>query len=102
MEEDDNDGKEVNATSTKELANLHSGFPFPLTKQEKEERSKQEEEERKRKKEENKQTRRMMKTWIRKKTDADGYFLLQLEKKIEFNDMFLTAEDASSLTIASK
>ena len=41
-------------------------------------------------------------TWTRKEPDADGYFLLQLGKQIEHNDMFLTAEDASSLTIASK
>ena len=40
--------------------------------------------------------------WMRKEPDKDGYFLLQLEKTIGQNDMFLTAEDASSLTIASK
>ena len=40
--------------------------------------------------------------WMRKEPDKDGYFLLQLEKKIGRNDMFLTAEDASSLTIARK
>ena len=40
--------------------------------------------------------------WMRKEPDKDGYFLLQLEKKIGQNDMFLTAEDASSLTIARK
>ena len=38
--------------------------------------------------------------WMRKELDKDGYFLLQLEKTIGQNDMFLTAEDASSLTIA--
>jgi hypothetical protein len=37
--------------------------------------------------------------WIRKEGDGDGYFLLQ---SIERQDMFLTAMDASSLTIASK
>ena len=40
--------------------------------------------------------------WMRKEPDKDGYFLLQLEKTIGQNDMFLTAEDASSLTIARK
>ena len=40
--------------------------------------------------------------WIRKEPDADGYFLLQSVKTVERNDVFLTAEDASSLTIASK
>ena len=40
--------------------------------------------------------------WIRKEPDEDGYFLVQLEKTIGQNDMFLTAEDASSLTIARK
>ena len=40
--------------------------------------------------------------WMRKEADKDGYFLVQLEKKIGGNDMFLTAEDASSLTIARK
>jgi hypothetical protein len=40
--------------------------------------------------------------WMRKEPDKDGYFLLQLEKQIGQNDMFLTAEDASSLTIARK
>ena len=38
--------------------------------------------------------------WMRKEPDKDGYFLLQL--KHGRNDMFLTAEDASSLTIARK
>ena len=38
--------------------------------------------------------------WMRKKPDKDGYFLLQL--KHGRNDMFLAAEDASSLTIARK
>ena len=46
-------------------------------------------------------------TWIRKNVDADGYFLLQLVKskelKLEYSnrlrDMFLTADNASSLTI---
>ena len=36
--------------------------------------------------------------WMRKELDKDGYFLLQLGQ----NGMFLTAEDASSLTIARK
>ena len=40
--------------------------------------------------------------WIRKKPDEDGYFLLQLGKQIDYNNMFLTADDASSLTIARK
>ena len=40
--------------------------------------------------------------WMRKEPDKDGYFLLQLGKQIEGKDMFLTAEDASSLTIARK
>ena len=47
--------------------------------------------------------------WIRKEADPDGYFLLQLAKKIKFDswsnyaeDAFLTAEDASSLQIARK
>ena len=40
--------------------------------------------------------------WMRQEPDKDGYFLLQLEKQIGQNDMFLTAEDASSLTIARK
>ena len=40
--------------------------------------------------------------WIRKKPDEDGYFLLQLGKQIDDNNMFLTALDASSLTIAGK
>ena len=41
--------------------------------------------------------------WIRKEPDEDGYFLLQIEKHIGQNiDMFLTAENASSLTIESK
>ena len=40
--------------------------------------------------------------WIRKKPDEDGYFLLQLGKQIDHNNMFLTALDASSLTIARK
>ena len=88
MEEDDN------AASKKELAMLNSQlFKRPsaphhsILRRRKEER---EEEEKK------------MKTWIRNEPDADGYFLLQLEKKIEHNDMFLTADDAASLTIASK
>ena len=42
------------------------------------------------------------KMWIRKQPDADGYFLLQLAKEIEYNDMFLTAKDASSLKIERK
>ena len=40
--------------------------------------------------------------WIRKEPDEDGYFLLQLARKIERNDMFLTAEDDSSLKIERK
>ena len=40
--------------------------------------------------------------WIRKEPDEDGYFLVQLEETIGRNNMFLTAEDASSLTIACK
>ena len=40
--------------------------------------------------------------WMRKEPDKDGYFLLQLGKQIEHKDMFLAAEDASSLTIARK
>ena len=44
--------------------------------------------------------------WIRKEPDADGYFLLQLvakdEYKYMYNDMFLTSDDATSLTIARK
>ena len=36
--------------------------------------------------------------WIRKEPDADGYFLLMVER----TDMFLTAENASSVTIARK
>ena len=39
-----------------------------------------------------------MSMWMRKELDKDGYFLLQLGQ----NGMFLTAEDASSLTIARK
>ena len=43
--------------------------------------------------------------WIRKNVDADGYFLLQLVKSKEleenwrYKNVFLTAENASSLTI---
>ena len=38
--------------------------------------------------------------WIRNEADEDGYFLLQIEKQIwHTEDMFLTAEDTSSLTI---
>ena len=42
--------------------------------------------------------------WIRKEPDADGYFLLEpvSVKTVERNDEFLTAEDASSLTVARK
>ena len=87
MEEDDNAGIEVDTTSKKELAEFHR----IRQERRRQERRRQEEEE-----------KRMMKTWIRNKPDADGYFLLQLEKKTEYNDMFLTAEDASSLTIARK
>ena len=39
---------------------------------------------------------------MRKEPDKDGYFLIQLENINGQNDMFLTAEDASSLTIARK
>ena len=39
--------------------------------------------------------------WIRKKPDEDGYFLLQLGKQID-HSMFLTAQDAFSLTIECK
>ena len=43
------------------------------------------------------------KIWFRKEPDPDGYFLLQLVKKYSWDDdMFLTAEDASSLTVAGK
>ena len=40
----------------------------------------------------------IMKKWIRTNFDADGYFLLQLYR---YSDkyMYLTADDASSLTI---
>ena len=41
------------------------------------------------------------KIWIRKEPDADGYFLVQLWN-YRPRDMFLTAEDASSLAIACK
>ena len=37
-------------------------------------------------------------TWIRKEVDVDGYFLLQHGD----NDMFLTSENTSSLTIKGK
>ena len=37
--------------------------------------------------------------WIEKDFDADGYFWLQLVGGIGYRDMFLTADDASSLTI---
>ena len=41
--------------------------------------------------------------WIRNEADEDGYFLLQIEKQSwHTEDMFLTAKDASSLTIESK
>ena len=40
--------------------------------------------------------------WMRKEPDKDGYFLLQLVKRFGGNNMFLTAEDASSLKIARK
>ena len=46
--------------------------------------------------------RRGKQTWIRKEADVDGYFLLQLVLRIDNDDMFLTAEDALSLTIAGK
>ena len=51
-------------------------------------------------KEEEKEKRRKM--WIRKEPDPDGYFLLQLVKKYRDDDMFLTAKDASSLTVERK
>ena len=41
--------------------------------------------------------------WIRKEPDKDGYFLLQLLwKRNDYNHLFLTAEDPSSLTIVCK
>ena len=40
--------------------------------------------------------------WIRKQTNEDGYFLIQLARNIEHNDMFLTAEGDSSLKIERK
>ena len=47
--------------------------------------------------------------WIKKEVDVDGYFLLQTEKRYRewgYGDkntsMFLTAEDASSLTVEGK
>ena len=40
------------------------------------------------------------KMWIRKEPDPDGYFLLQFVN--DYKDMFLTAKDASSLTVAGK
>ena len=41
--------------------------------------------------------------WIRNEADEDGYFLLQIEKQSwHTEDMFLTAKDASSLTVARK
>ena len=52
--------------------------------------------------EEEEEERRREKTWIRKEPDVDGYFLLQLLKGIGNADMFLTADDGSSLTIARK
>ena len=39
--------------------------------------------------------------WIRKEPDTDGYLLLQ-SQKIQLYDMFLTAKDASSLTVERK
>ena len=42
------------------------------------------------------------KMWIRREADPDGYFLLQHVKKVDYNDMFLTAENVSSLMIARK
>ena len=41
------------------------------------------------------------KMWIRKEPDTDGYLLLQ-SQKIQLYDMFLTAKDASSLTVERK
>ena len=51
--------------------------------------------------------RRALKKWIRKEEDADGYFLLQVDLELELElawneQMFLTADDPSSLTIASQ
>ena len=40
--------------------------------------------------------------WFRTEADPDGYFLLQLAEKIADSNMFLTSNDAFSLTIASK
>ena len=38
--------------------------------------------------------------WIRKDFDADGYFLLQrIHEGDEYRNVFLTADDASSLTV---
>ena len=54
-----------------------------------------------RKEEDQGRTREERKMWIRKEPDPDGYFLLQLVKNIRW-DMFLTAKDASSLTVERK
>ena len=40
--------------------------------------------------------------WIKKELDVDGYFLLQLADNEKHTNMFLTAEDAFSLTIRRK
>ena len=37
--------------------------------------------------------------WIKKEVDVDGYFLLQIDGNEKYTNMFLTAENASSLTI---
>ena len=39
---------------------------------------------------------------LEKEADPDGYFLFQLAEKVDDSDMFLTAENASSLSIARK
>ena len=65
-------------------------------------RTREEEEEEDKKEEEKEKGKKM---WIRKEPDPDGYFLLQAHLKRIFSwedDKCLTAEDASSLTVASK
>jgi hypothetical protein len=44
---------------------------------------------------------KIRKMWIRKEPDTDGYLLLQ-SQRIQLYDMFLTAKDASSLTVERK
>ena len=54
---------------------------------------------------EEKEKEKGRKMWIRKEPDPDGYFLLQAQLVKEYrrdDDMFLTAKDASSLTVARK